>query len=1697
MNKNKKQQENSKKKKVLKILGRTFLFFLLFLLLLVLFIRSPWGQDIIVSKITNYVSGKTNTKVEIEKLFITFSGDISLEGLYLEDKKGDTLVYSKSLEADIPLWPIIKGNAIGIDGVEWKGLKANIYRKDSLSGFNYQFLVDAFASDTTTTSKKTQTKPMEISVGDIEFSEFKINYSDQVSGMKANLALGNLFVEGKSIDLQKMDFHLREISLKNTSIFYVQSKTIASDSSETAALPSIKVDQLSLNKVEANYQDLPNQQFFGVNLQELGINKASLALEEQKVNLEEFILNNSEINIQLSVNEKEVEKDAAKKSTPFSWPDWAVQLDNIHLENNQICYQVNEENTTDGKLNPQALAFSDFTFKGSKISLEKNRTANLKIEEFSFVEASGFHLKELNFDANLTNQKFDLNNLNLKTNKSSLKTSISANYKSIETLIENPEKTDFSARINQFTIAPKEAYVFAPKLKNNEQFKALATHSFRGKLAIKGNLKSATINELSINWGEQTQLVTKGELKNITDPEKLQLQLKNYQLKTIKEDLTSFVSEKELGISVPEKINLKGTLSGSLQNFQTNSTLVTSDGNININGYFSNQEKIAFNSSVEVVELDLGKILQNPDIGKLSVSLETSGKGNTINSLDAKLNSQFSKLEYKGYDFSALKLDGDIKNGKGNVKLAFKDENLNFKLDSKVQLDSISPEAKVDLNLIGANLYALGITKKDIRTKVNLTANFKGNAEKFNLESSLTDGVAVYDDKPYYLGDLDIKSFVNKDSTALKVTSSFFNTNLNSNANPQEISRALRKHAQGYFKNLKLIDSTQIIDSIAKPVNLKMDVYFHETPIISDVFAEGLQEMDTLKATIDFSEQKNELTANVNLPYLNYQQNTVDSLQLDINSNGTLADFKLGFASINAGPVNLPTTSLEGKFENEKLQVAFKAYDKKEELFFVKSELVNKNEAVVFHLDSEKLIINKNGWSIPASNKIRFVENQPNFEDFVFSRNSQEVNFSNNLKQEAAHWGVQFSNFQLGSFMSYFSTDEKLASGEVNGNFIIVNPTAAWGMLADLSIDNFKVTEVPLGQLKLEAKSSGLEKYDVNLALKGEGVDADFTGNYKISTEGPQLDLDLVINEIKLATVEKFLKEELNNSEGSIAAKINVSGTPTEPNYKGYFSFNNATFKVKRLNSKFSIADERINIDNKGVYFNSFAVADSTGNKFTVNGDVLTEDLTNPKFKLDVKATDFLALNSSKEDNDLYFGKAIFDVDAKIRGDLSFPEVNVDLTVDEKTDVTYVIPETQLSIEERDGIVTFVNKENPDNILTKNSSEDGTAIITGIELKTKLKIEPKATFRVLINERTGDNLKLTGGGELRFNINRNGRTNLTGRYNIDNGHYEMNLYGLVKRKFDLAPSSNVKWQGDPMNAELDIKAIYKVETSASALMSSSASGASELVKNQYRQKLPFLVYLNVDGQLMQPRLNFSLDMPESEQGAVSGTVYGKINQINQQVDQLNKQVFSLLVLNRFYPEAGSDGSQGGVATMARNNLNQALTDQLNMFSDKLTGNTGIELNFGVNSYTDYQGTSAQERTDVAVNAQKKLLNDRLIVKAGSEVNVQGDNRPGETNPVIGNFSIEYLLTENGRWRINGFRQSEYENVIDGQVFISGIALIFTREFNKFKELWNGEMEAEKQTENNEQEENPSKEKDGHTEVNKKADNREKEEEDTE
>ena len=548
--------------------------------------------------------------------------------------------------------------------------------------------------------------------------------------------------------------------------------------------------------------------------------------------------------------------------------------------------------------------------------------------------------------------------------------------------------------------------------------------------------------------------------------------------------------------------------------------------------------------------------------------------------------------------------------------------------------------------------------------------------------------------------------------------------------------------------------------------------------------------------------------------------------------------------------------------------------------------------------------------------------------------------------------------------------------------------------------------------------------------------------------------------------IAELSQDQITDASGFISGTLNVSGSTTEPKYQGEFKFNDASFVPTEINTKYLLSNETIRADNEGIYFDQFTIRDTDNNTFDINGKVITEDLTNPSFDLNLTAKNFMVVNSTDEESDLLYGKGTIDADVSIKGDLVLPIVQANLTIKDNTDLTLIIPETELDLVERDGVVLFVNKQNPDDILTAQLEETTTAF-SGYDIQAILSADPNAKFTIVIDPKTGDNLLVSGSADLQMDINPNGRITLSGAYEITDGHYEMSLYNLISKKFDISPGSRITWNGDPMDANLEIRAIYEVETAASDLMSSQLTGSNQETQSQYKRKIPFLVYLNVSGELLKPEISFTLDMPENQRGSFGGSVYSQVLQINEQEDELNKQVFSLLVLNRFFPSQGSDGSNGGAAAIARNSASQVLSDQMNALSSRIFGDSGFQLGVDLDTYREYESGTGQNRTDLNINAQQTLFDDRLVVQVGSQVDLEGSSQSSSTqsgNSILANISFEYMLTEDGRWRIRAFRKNQFESVIDGQLVITGAGLIFNREFNEFSELWKAPVSTESPSE---------------------------------
>ena len=458
-----------------------------------------------------------------------------------------------------------------------------------------------------------------------------------------------------------------------------------------------------------------------------------------------------------------------------------------------------------------------------------------------------------------------------------------------------------------------------------------------------------------------------------------------------------------------------------------------------------------------------------------------------------------------------------------------------------------------------------------------------------------------------------------------------------------------------------------------------------------------------------------------------------------------------------------------------------------------------------------------------------------------------------------------------------------------------------------------------------------------------------------------------------------------------------------------------------------------------------------------INGKINTANLSNPKFDLKVDADNFKAINSKAKDNDLFYGELFLDNHLTVKGTLNNPIVDGTIKINKDTKFTIVLPQSDPSIADREGIVEFIDQDQPKLFKTVSiNNQLSQSEIKGILASVNIEVDKDAELSIIIDKANGDFLKLKGEAQLAGGIDASGKTSLTGRYEVVEGSYEMN-FNLIKRKFDIKKGGYILWTGEPTTADVSITAIYKSKTAPIDLVNDQLGSISPDQRNTYKQKIPFETELKLNGELLKPVITFNIVLPDGNNDvstAVINTTQAKLAQLRQQPDELNKQVFALLLLNRFVGENPFSSESGGTTAsgFARESASKILSQQINNFAGDLI--SGVELNFDLQSSEEYTTGQKQNKTELNVGVSKKLLNDRLKVTVGSSFGIEGEKQVNQkANNIAGDVALDYQLSKDGRYKVRAYRVNKYQVALQGQVIETGVAFILTIDYNKFRELF--------------------------------------------
>ncbi|MGC4039581.1 MAG: translocation/assembly module TamB domain-containing protein [Flavobacterium sp.] len=1641
-------------KKGLRIILWIMLSFIGLVLLLIIALQVPAVQNYAKDKAVAYLERKIKTKVAIKKLQIGFPKDVILEGVYFEDQKKDTLLSGKRIAANINLYGILFGNKIEINSVELDGIVANIDR-DKATKFNFDYIIEAFKSPEKQDDNKA---PMEFSLDKIKLDNIHIHYNDTFSESYLILNLNHLDTRIKTFDLNKMDFGIPRLNVDGMQLSYKQAvvqKDLAPQSGKSKS-PDLKLQlgTIDLTKIKVDYQDEKSKLATNLSLDKLLVKVNNFDLKNNIIELDNIELASATGNLKLGKTEEQKNsKNAAAASN-----GWKVKINEVAFEKVNFNFDDKNGNKVLKGIDYRNLGISNLNLNANKINYNPQAISG-SINALSVAEKSGLKVQSLKTDFFYGKQHAYLKNLYLKTPQTILRNEIIVGYPSIEALAKNPGSLSIKAQLNQTKIAFSDILIFAPELSDTNPFKGHPDAVVSLNTKISGKLANLYIPELQLSGIGATKANVSGWIVGLPNADKAYFNLNIKNLQSTAKDVYGFVPKNTIpaSIQLPSQFSTKGTFKGTINNFNANLALATTSGNAKIKASLDrrviNAEKYDLDASLD--NFDLGRLLKNDSIGKITLKTNIKGTGFNPKTANAVASATIVKADFNGYTYQNFVVDGKINGGNFDAKAFIKDPNLKFDLVSSGSFRDKYPKGEIRLNVDIADLNKLNLHAGPLKLRGELDANIdSADLDNLNGTASIHHLIIANDKEQFAIDSINVVAVSTPEKNSIKLDSQFMDAIFEGRYRLSTIANSVKNSISHYY-NLKSTSKNVPYgkQQLAFKVNVK------STPILLKLIPD-LKSLEPVSITGRYNSENDTIVVNGLIPKLVYGANTIANGVVKIDKQEDALTYSISVDQIKNATVELPKTSISGRIADDVFDYTLLIKDfKDKDKYQISGNLKSISGGNEIWLDPTKLLLNYDPWLLSDDNKIRFANNAIYVNNFELSKDNNRIRLQSQNNGSNPPLDILFDDFQIETLTNIVKLNNIEMGGTINGDATLKNLTSKMLFTAAVTIDQFTFKKEEVGTIYVNVDNYTANTYTARVEITGQENQVNLEGTYRSSDDN--LNMDLNIQKLNLKSIEAFSMDNITDGTGYFTGNFKVSGTTSGPKLTGDLKFNDIAFKATKLNAKFLGMNDKILFADNAIFLNNFTIKDEKDNDLTINGKINNSDYSNLGFDLTVDADNFKAVNSSAKDNDTFYGQLYLDNHLTVKGSVNAPFVEGNIKINKDTKFTIVLPQDDPSIADREGIVEFIDQDQPKLVTLTTDKTISETEVKGINASVNIEIDKDAEISMVIDKANGDFLKLKGEAELTGGIDPSGKTTLTGRYELEEGTYEMS-FNLIKRKFDIKKGSYILWTGEPTSADVNVTAVYKLDTAPIDLLDDQLTSLTPEERNTYKQRIPFETELKMTGELMKPAIAFDIILPEGNNSVSSEIITkteAKLAQLRQDPDDLNKQVFALLLLNRFIGEDPFSSESGGTnaSSLARQSASKILSQQLNNLAGDLI--KGFEVDFDLDSSEDYTTGQRENKTDLNVGLSKKLLNDRLKVTVGSTFGIEGpEQKNKETNTIAGDISAEYQLSKDGRYKLRAYRKNLYQVALQGQVIETGVGFVITLDYNQFRELFHSKKE---------------------------------------
>lgn len=1420
---------------------------------------------------------------------------------------------------------------------------------------------------------------------------------------------------------------------------------------------SFEFNKAEFNNIRFNRIDKWKGEDMLASVKHVEVNIDSLDLENEKVMISSLILNqpvfaqtdyqgNRPSNYQSTTSTKVSNTVSNSQKTGFALFAKKVSITNGTYQNDK----ETERAAFADYFDPMHFAFNNINGELNNIVYQKDSLhASIKLAS---KEKNGFEVKQIKSNVLLTSHVMEFSNLDLQTPYSHLKNYYAMRYDDFfDDMNEFVTNVRIDCRLKDSKLSSEDIAMFAPEVKSWNR-----TFNVNGN--AKGTVSNFEVSKMNISCGNTILRGSIG-IRELPDIDHVFINFNSEGSNTQYNEIALVFPEIK-SITQPRldklgDIYFKGNFTGYVNNFVAKGILNTNLGSIisDINIKLPDNEIPSYSGNLITNRFNLGAFTDSKQVGDISMNGKLVGSGFDLKHLKASFVGYIPQVEFNGYNFKEIKANGKFENSRFNGQLSIDDSNLVIKnLDGLLTLSGDEIAFKLNADVAHANLKNIKLTDQNLNLSGKVALNFTGNnIDNFLGQAKIYEASLLNDNTPLSFNTLTLSSSKkgNQKSLLLKTDE-------------------LEAEIEGEYKILELPDAFKLFLSKYYPIYINKPDYklnnqdfafrlkTNNVEPYLQLFDKKLSGGNYASISGHLNLANNELNINGDIPEFGYKEKKFSNIIITGNgSQDTLnTDVSIGDIAISDS-VHLPDTKLQLISNNDITEIHLKT-SATETLnnADLNASVQTFSDGAKIHFYPSSFIINDKKWLLNKDGELTIRKDFITANDVAIVNDNQKIEIESELDEitNQSHLIAKLTDVKLEDFVPFAFTDPSV-KGTLSGTAIISDPLGKTSLQFNGKADSLKLEDKYIGNIDLNSAANtqtGIITYQVK--SKDTANVFSIKGNYNYKDSGAnQLYTALDGDKINLSILEPYLNDVFSTIEGDAVSHLVLSGNDKHQYLTGTVNIKHGSMKVDFTQCRYFLNNQTIKFDKDLIDLSLVQIKDSLNNSAVINGKIQHTLFDNFYFdKLELQTSKLALLNTNKNDNSQFYGNMIGRANMSINGPLSNLQMNIDGAPNEVDSSHIYIPTTEGKESNRIDYINFVQ-------FGKKMEEVKTSDVANVVVNLKVNANPACKVDVILDEETGDIIKGQGNGVISIRVGNIEPLSILGTYKLTKGEYTFNFQTFLKKPFTLNRGT-LTWNGDPYQAIIDIDAEYLAKNVDISSLSSSGG---------FKQKEDVTIISHLTGILQNPNVTFDFELPEKSDAKRDDIITKRLADFKNDENEMNKQVASLLLFNTFITSNQNFLTQGNASTLITSTIGGVISNLLtNFFNKELEKATkGILSTYiDINPTLDLQKSASLLQANIRAGL-KILLNNRLIVLVGGNLDYNNPNYVQQKGLLTPDITIEWLINKDGTVRVVGFNKSSIDFTFN-QRNRSGLQLSYRKDINKISDIFKSRKKIAEEDRNN-------------------------------